>query len=291
MANLRAKSSGIIREFDIKKPSIKILYAVLFIISLLMVFFSVAPILWVFLSSFKNLQEFSNDISLFPKTYDFKGFINTWNQLQFVTYYINSFIVVAGSIVCAVVFNGLIAYVISRLKPKGSNIVEALVMWSLMIPSTVSVVPLLLNIVHVHLVGTFIPLWLAIGANAFFVVLYKSFYDSLPESLIEAARLDGCSDLQIFFRIVVPLSMAINVVIAMYAINAAWSDFLLPYLVLRGTPLETVMVRLFEFKDSRTTTDIDLIRAILFALIPPIILFSIFQRQIIQGVAQSGIKG
>jgi multiple sugar transport system permease protein len=113
----------------------------------------------------------------------------------------------------------------------------------------------------------------------------------MPASLVEAARLDGCNDLSLFTRNVVPLSMPINIVILIYAINAAWSDFLLPYLVLSNTPLETVMVRLFTYRTSDRVNDIDVIRAIVFAIIPPILLFIAFQRQITQNVVSACIKG
>ncbi len=181
-------------------------------------------------------------------------------------------------------------YVLSKVKPAGSNIVYALVMWGLLIPATTSIVPLFMNITRLHLSGSFIPLWLSIGANAFYVILFKNFFDTLPQSLIEAAKIDGCTDFTIFRRIAVPLSKAIIMVVVMYAINAAWSDFLLPYLTLKNSGLETVMVRLFQFRGSRAN-DVEILRGIVFAIIPPIILFSIFQRQITQVTIQSGIKG
>ena len=87
-----------------------------------------------------------------------------------------------------------------------------------------------------------------------------------------------------------PLSKAITMVIAMYAVNAAWSDFLLPYLLLNNTGLETVMVRLFQFRGSKAT-DVEVLRAIIFAIIPPVILFTAFQKQIVQGDAHTGTKG
>jgi multiple sugar transport system permease protein len=122
------------------------------------------------------------------------------------------------------------------------------------------------------------------------VVLFKQFFDMLPKSIIEAARLDGCNNLQLFLRIVMPLSKPIIIVVAMYAINAAWSDFLLPYLVLNNSGYETVMVRLFQFRNGKTA-DVDILRAIVFAIIPLVILFTAFQKQITQSNTYSGIKG
>jgi multiple sugar transport system permease protein len=159
-----------------------------------------------------------------------------------------------------------------------------------LIPATTSIVPLFINISKLHLTGTFVPLWFSIGANAFYVVLFKNFFDELPMSLVEAAKIDGANEFTIFIRIAAPLSRAIIMVIIMYAINHAWSDFLLPFLVLKNTPLTTVVVKLFEFRAAQTT-DVDILRAIVFAITPPIILFFLFQRQITQVTIQSGIKG
>jgi len=286
---LDKKVNGIISQSDLKKPSVRILYYGMFLVCLLITIISIAPPIWVFLSSFKDIKEFTRETTLLPKKIDFGLLKKTWVDLGFYKYYLNSFYVVAGSVICAIIFNGLLAYAISIIKPKGSKAIYGMILGSLMIPATTSIVPLFMNLNKLHLTGTFYPLWFVIGANAFFVVLYKEFFDTLPKSVIEAARIDGCSDLQIFFKIVMPMSKPITMVIAMYAVNMAWSDFLLPYLLLNNTGLETVMVRLFQFRSSQAT-DVEVLRAIIFAIIPPIILFTAFQKQIIQGNSHSGVK-
>ncbi len=290
MSRLQDKDNGIITRSDLKSPRVKIIYYILFVICLIITIISIAPPIWVLLSSFKDIKEFTIEPTILPKEFDFNKFIKTWNNLKFFKYYVNSFYSVAGSVVCAIVFNGLLAFALSILKPKGSKFVYALVLGSLMVPATTSIVPLFMNINKLGLSGTFYPLWFSIGANAFYVVLYKQFFDTLPKSIIEAARIDGCSNLQIFTRIVMPLSKPITMVVAMYAVNYAWSDFLLPYLVLNNSGLETVMVRLFEFRNGKTA-DVDILRAIVFAIIPPIILFIAFTKQITQSSTHSGIKG
>ena len=282
--------NGIIRDFDFKSPSVKNLYVVILIFGLSVSLLGIAPLIWMILSGFKNIREFMAGVNILPETWDFQSYLATWNQLGFTRYYFNSFLSVSGSIVCAVFFNGLLGYVLSKVKPAGSKIVYGLVLWSLLIPATTSLVPLFINIVRLNLVGTFIPLWLAIGANAFFVVLFKNFFDDLPQSLIEAAQIDGAKNFTIFMKIAVPLSKPIIMVIIIYAINAAWSDFLLPYLVLGGSQFETVMVRLFSFRMSRSN-EVAIIRALVFSIIPPVILFMIFQKQIAGMALHSGIKG
>lgn len=284
------KTDGAIRGFDIKSPRVKIISILIMVVCIIMAIIAVYPLIWVFLSGFKNLKELTIEATLLPKSFDFSVFKDTWDRLGFLKYYKNSFIMVIGCVICAVIFNGLIAYALAILKPKGHRIVNGLIMWSLLIPTTTSIVALFCNINNLGLMNSYLPLWLSYGANAFWVILFKEFFEGLPKELIESAKIDGCNVLQIFYKIVMPLSKPIIVVVVIFAVTAAWSDFLLPYLLLNGSGKETVMVKLYAFTTSRTT-DIDIIRAIFFAVIPPTIIFMIFQRKIMDGAAGGAIKG
>ena len=192
---------------------------------------------------------------------------------------------------CALIFNGLLGYGIGILKPKGSGVVKKAVMISLLMPATISIVPLFMNIQKLQMGNSFLPLWLSFGANAMYVILFAQFFESLPGSIIEASRIDGCNQLQTFFHIVLPLSKPICAVISIFAVNAAWSDFLLPYLVLRGADKQTVMVRLFVFSTEQTVNADAMMRSVVFAMVPPIILFFIFQKQLTENAVSVGIKG
>lgn len=286
----KEKQEGAIRYYDLSSHGVKTVSILIFAACIIFAVVALFPAVWVSLASFKNIQQFRRFPTIFPSTYDFSVFAQTWNDLDFAKYYINSFISVAGCTISAVIFNGLLAYGLGILKPKGYRVITGLVMWCLLIPSTTSVVALFLNINRVGLDGSFLPIWLSLGANAFYVILFKQYFEGLPKSLLEAATLDGCSDFKIFFQIVLPLSMPIVMVICIFAVTAAWSDFLLPYLVLSNTEKETVMIRLFEFRTS-SANDVEVLRAIVFSIIPPVILFAVFQKQITQSVASAGIKG
>jgi multiple sugar transport system permease protein len=284
--------TGIIRDFDYSAPSVKAGLVVIYFFCLVLVVVSLFPIFWVLMAGFKDLQEFMSSTSIFPQAFDISRYTRTWTQLNFTRSYMNSFFVIGGSVFCALIFNGLLAYGLAILKPRGYTIVSKLVLLSLLIPATISLVPLFLNIQHFNMGGFFVPLWLAAGANAFFVILFRQFFESLPYSMIEASRIDGCSPLQTFYKVVMPLSKPISIVVIIYAVNGAWSDFLLPFLVLRGTNRwETVMVDLFVFSTQQTINSDDLLRAVAFSMIPPIILFVIFQKWLTENIVSVGIKG
>lgn len=284
------KKDGVIRGFDVHSTKVKILCIIIMIFCLSFVVVSVFPILWVFLASFKDIKEFTREVSIIPKSFDLSKLQESWNALKFQKYYINSFISVGGSVICAVIFNGLLAYGFAVLRPKGYKIAYGLVMWSLLIPATTSIVAVFRNINLVGLNGTFVPLWLAFGANAFYVVIFKEFFQEIPKEILEAAKLDGAGVLKVFSTIMIPLSKPIIMVVVIFAITAAWSDFLLPYLVLNGSGKETVMVKLFSFKDTPTDA-VSVLRATLFAIIPPTVLFALFQKQITDGATAGAVKG
>ena len=283
--------TGVIREYDMHSPSVRVGYGFILFLCGIMVIIALFPLVWVILAGFKDLKEFVSSTSILPQSFDVKTFVNTWNQLGIAKNYLNSFISVVGSVVCALIFNGLLGYGLGILKPKGYGVVKRLVMLSLLMPTTISIVPLFMNIQKLGLGNSFIPLWLSYGANAMYVILFVQFFESLPSSIIEASRIDGCNQLQIFFRIVLPLSKPICAVVAIFAVNAAWSDFLLPYLVLRGGELQTVMVRLFVFSTEQTVNADAMMRSVVFSMIPPIILFFIFQKQLTENAVSVGIKG
>lgn len=289
-SNYQNKEDGCIRFFDIKSRKTKFWVILIYIACFSIALVCLYPVFWLVCSSLKNLTEYLSTTQIMPKNPDWGGWIKTWNDFGFTKYYINSGISVAGGVICAVFFNGLLAYVLAILKPKGHKIILALVMWCLLIPPTTSFVALFVNIKKIGLTNSFIPLWLNMGANAYWVVLFKNYFESLPKDYLEAARLDGCGSFGVFTRIVLPLSKPIIVVVAIFAITAAWSDFLMPYLIL-GEEKHTVMVKLYSFHTSIKTNQIDIIRAVLYSIIPPTILFAVFQKQIMGGVMSGGIKG
>lgn len=289
--NYNGKEDGVIRFYDVKSSKTKFWVILIYIACFLMALIALYPVFWLVCSSLKTLAEYLSTTQILPKDADWAGWIKTWNDFGFTKYYINSGIAVVGGVVCAVFFNGLLAYVLAILKPAGHKIVFALVMWCMLIPPTTSFVALFVKIKNLGLTKSFIPLWLGMGANAYWVILFKNYFESLPKDYIDAARIDGCGSFGIFARIVLPLSKSILVVVAIFAVTAAWSDFLMPYLLLNGSEKETVMVKLYSFQNSIKTNQIDIIRAVLYSVIPPTVIFAVFQKQIMGGVMSGGIKG
>ncbi|MBN2504227.1 MAG: carbohydrate ABC transporter permease [Bacilli bacterium] len=308
MSRLRSKHEGVLIFSDYKKTSFRILYVAVLIFLAVAAIISIFPPLWLFLSSFKTPEEIlANNFVLFPETMDFKRISEIWQQFQFGRFYINSFILVAGAIVCSITFNGLLAYGTAVIKPKGWKVIDVMVMATLLIPAMINISPLYMNIIGIfnrinELFDTnvwqipyfsYLPLWLIYGANAYYYVLFKVYFSSLPQPLFEAAKIDGASQIQMFRYILFPLSLPIIAVVTIFTMNAAWSDFLLPYLMTRVNQSEQpIMVKLYNMYANQMAqvTMQERLMTIMFSIVPPIILFMLFQRQIAQNVATTGLK-
>ncbi len=295
---LTDKPDGLINGIEYKHPRYKILYAVMIFLLVVACLTALIPIAWLFLAGFKDADEvFKAPFTFFPKSFDLGKIVEVWKTIGFGKYFVNTFIVMIGSVLCAVVFNGLLAYAVSIVKPAGYKIVYGMIMASYMIPAVASLVPLYANIVSLKLesYAIFVPLCLLYGANAYYFMMFKNYFDTIPRSVLESAKIDGANSLQIFFKVVLPLSKPIVGVVSIFAMTASWADFLLPYLLLQDDSLCTVMVKIFNLKSSMANMmnfGIDkYLLALTITIIPQIFIFAIFQRQITGTNAQSGVKG
>ena len=286
---------GLISSIDIKKPKYRVMYWVIFAFLILVAFVCLFPPIWVMLSAVKDVKEFyAMPPTIIPRSFNAGKIADVWNKYSFVKYYINTIVLTLGCIVTAVVMNGLAGYVISRLKPKGIKLVLMLITFSLMVPNATAMVPVYKNILNfpvlnVNLIITNIPMWIMYGASAFKIIVFKSFFDGLPQALIEAARIDGCGEFKIIPKIILPLCIPVVVTMVILTLREAWSDFFWPYLVLRDKERITVMVELFSIQNLIPLDELVLLLS--FSILPPTILFIFFQKYIIQGFTLSGIKG
>lgn len=291
-----AKSSGIIGDLEYKTPKVKIMYWLFFAIMTLISLVCLLPPVWVILSSFKDVKEFYEiPPTIIPRSFHIEKLWDTWNEFKFMRYYVNTSYVTIGTLVFTVLFNGLAGYFFSKLKPKGSAFFFLLILWTVLLPSTVGIVPLFGNIVdfplfHINFTNTYWPLWFLAAVNPVVILIFKNFFDTIPASLVESAHIDGASKLSIFLRIILPLSGPVLITISILTINGVWNDFFWPYMILKDQSQWTVIVAIFNLK-ATLPADIQFL-GLTFAIVPPVLLFLVFQRYIMQGYSIAGsIKG
>jgi multiple sugar transport system permease protein len=295
---LSEKMGGVLDFDDYKKPIHRFGYAMIIVI---LAFFSVVallPIVWLFVSAMKTVSELNSvNYHFFPAEWNWGKIGDLWEKLDFTRYYFNTFVYVAGAMVCAVVFNALMAYATSVIKPAGYKIVDKLIFLGYMIPSILNIFPLLMEIKSLGFLNpdnesylTYLPLWLSFGANAYYYMLFKDYFDRLPKSLLEAARMDGATQIEIFWRVVLPLSRPIIGIVTIFSMTASYSDFLLPYLVLNGDKYQTIMVGIYNISGTTVLDPSEFLLMLVLSIIPQIVIFLIFQKQIMGTNASGGMK-
>ncbi len=287
---------GILRASDMKQTKYKLAYAAMVLIMLVYLAVVIVPSLWMLLSGFKDASEiYQRPTRFFPREIRLSKVAEVWKELKFYKFYINTFALALGAVAFDVVVNGFAGYVLSRLKPRGSKAIYWLVMLLMMLPSTMTTVPLyktFINfpIVHANMLNTYMPMWLMAAANMFNIVLFKTAFDGISSSLVEAARIDGATDMGIFFKIILPLSVPVIMTVCIFTFNGQFGNFFWPYLVVQEREKWTIGIWLYKVTGGTTPIDEQML-SILFSIAPQLLIFILFNKYIIGGINIGGVKG
>src|SRR5229473_3111760 len=275
----------------------KITYRI--ILTLVIVVFTlvfIGPLYFLFADGLKSTQEaIATPPTLYPHHLDPSTYNAAFDRLDIARLLWNTLYYAFGALAFQLIFDVAAAYSLSKLRPALGNVIFFMMLATLMIPSTVLVVPQYvtiadLPILHINLIGTPEAIWLPSVANAFNIFLLKRFFDSIPAELMDAAAIDGASPLRALRSIVLPISRPILGVVTIFGFVTVWKDFLWPLLVESGyTPTrETINVGI---TGATTTPENLIIAASAIAAIPTIIFFLIFQRNILSGLTAGSLKG
>jgi len=291
------KKDGLLNWSDLTSIKGKVIYWTMFSLLVLLSLACLVPVLWMFISGFKTTQEmYAVPPTLFPSEWDFSIIKKIWEAANIGKYAFNSLCIIVGSLAFDIICNGLAGYVLAKVRPKGNVILNTAIFWTMMLPG-MSMVPLYMTfvdfpILHVNLTGTFWPLWLMGGTHAFNIFLFRNFFNSIPNDYLEAARIDGCSNLGVFFKIILPLSKPIISVVTIFSVIGSWGSFFWPYLILGNTDKEPVSIMLYNLTSTLSPFKAnEQMLIMMLAAIPAIIVYAIFSKKILGGLNMSGIKG
>jgi len=260
-------------------------------------FLMLYPIFWMVGSSFKDNSEiFVDAYRLIPREFLFSNYVEGWRGFAgvgFGTFFRNSFVIATATTIGQVMSSALIAYGFARIKFKGRNILFAVMMVTLLVPAQVLIVPQYILFSNLGWINTFKPLIVPSFFGApFFIFLIMQFIRGIPNELDEAARIDGCGRLGMFFKIMLPLIKPALITSGIFAFYWSWDNFMAPLLYLQRVRLFPVSVALQMFSDPSTVTNWGAMFAMsTLSFIPQFILFIIFQKYIVQGISTSGLKG
>ena len=286
----------LVSESQLRTPRGKAVYWTVF--AVVAVAFTIAfvfPLIWMVLGAMKTAPELARvPPSILPQQPNVGTYVEAWDFMSLAHFFLNTIIVVLGAWLFQLAVDVPAAYALSKLKPKLGNVVLGMMLVTLMLPASALLVPTYLTITDVPLLGVNLvnsplAIWLPGAANAFNIYLLKRFFDQIPGELIEASTLDGAGPIRTMWRVVLPLSRPVLGVVSILSIVTAWKDFIWPLLVFSDPQAQTLSVALQRFAPD---TPINLLLAgLVLASVPTIVVFLIFQRNILAGLTAGSVKG
>lgn len=292
-----AAERGLTSQLEMRRPVHRLGYWAIWALLALLTLTTLFPLYWMFSGALKTTPEmFRMPPTFVPQNPRWGNYPLAWTRLRYAVYLRNTVALALGSWFFQLFVSSTAAFSLSKLKPALSRVWLILFLSTLMVPTSAYLIPQYLTVVrlpllHLRLIDTWWAVWLPQAASAFDILVLKSFFDEIPADLTDAARTDGANAWQILTRIVLPLAKPALAVVSILAVIGSWKDFFWPFLVLTNADLQPIMVALFRLSN-RAQEPLNLIVAALaIASVPPIVIFMIFQRQIIRGITLTGLQG
>lgn len=254
------------------------------------------PLIWMISSSFKpNAEIFDTVGQLIPETFTLENYVNGWRGfagLSFSVYFKNSLIIAGLSTIGAAFSAAVVAFGLARLHFPGRNFWFVTMIITMMLPSQVMMIPRFVLFNSIGWVGSYLPLVVpAFFGSAFDIFLVMQFIRGIPRDMDEAATIDGCSWYGIFWRIMLPMIVPAVVTVGILTFIGAWGDFMGSLLYLNAPQTYTVAYALKLFSDSAGTDFGATFAMSVLSLVPILIIFFFFQRQLVEGISIQGLKG
>lgn len=255
----------------------------------------IIPLIWMFLASLMTLEQMGAwPPEWIPNPVQLQNYEKALSFWHFGRSFRNTAIITAATMAGQMLSCSLVAYGFARLRFPGRDALFVVLLGTMMLPFAVRMVPTYLGFNKIGWVNTFLPLIVpSFFGNAFFIFLLRQFYRTIPQDLTDAARIDGASEIGIWWRIMIPLSLPALIVVGIFSFQGAWNDFLAPLLYLQDEKLRTLALGLYHFTAMTGQGSLyhQLMAASVLMVLPMLTVFAIFQKQFVQGVTLTGIKG
>lgn len=267
-------------------------YWVLNAVSILSAFIFIAPILWVLAVSFQHQgKQISSVIDWFTPPYTLENYPNIILNSGVPTWVFNSILVAVIVTVLTVIVSSMAAYAMAKLKFKGRNALYLYFLIGILVPGEATIVPLFITANGLNLIDTYAGLILPTVAGSMNLIIMIIFFQSLPNELLEAAKIDGAGEVRIFFQIALPLAKTILATVSIFAFVGSWNNYLWPLLCTMSEELYTLPIGIPTFAGTYTVDYVQPLTACLVAALPMIFIYILFERQIVAGITSGAIKG
>lgn len=277
---------------DSMEKNKKIITAVIHIVLILVSITMLVPFLWMILTAFKSVTEATSvdPFVILPKVWRTESFTNVMNNMNFFVLYKNTLLLIFFRVVCAVLTATMAGYAFGRLHFKGRDFCFSLVLFQMMVPVQIFIIPQYLMVSKMGMLNTIFALVFPGMVTAFGTFLLRQGYMGLPNDLEEAARLDGCNIGQTFLYIMAPLTRSSMVALGIFTAVFAFKDLMWPMIVNTDKDMLVLSAALAKMQGQYVAKFPELMAASLIACIPMIVIYVIFQKQFIEGIATSGGK-
>ncbi|MCU0512936.1 MAG: carbohydrate ABC transporter permease [Anaerolineae bacterium] len=266
--------------------------AVLYLLLAVGAFIFSVPMLWMISASFMSTAElFSTETRFLPSSLRFDNYIEVFTSFNFARYLLNSIIVTGGIILLNLIFCPLVGYSLAKFRYPGRNLLFMFILATVMVPFTAIVIPLYLTVRSLGWINTYQAMIAPFAMSAFGIFLMRQFMHAIPDDYIDAARIDGASEIAIYLRIVLPISQPALVTLALITFIGSWDELLWPLIVTNSEALRTLPIGLTKFVEAyQTRWDLMMAGSVVAAL-PAVLVFLMMQNRFLAGMASlSGLK-
>ncbi|HFM5964184.1 TPA: carbohydrate ABC transporter permease [Enterococcus faecium] len=261
-------------------------------ISMLVILLVIAfPFLWLIISSFKHEKDIiSFPPRIFADSYTLDNYIKVWTTIPLLDYIKNTVIFAGGTVITSVFFDSLAGYAFARMRFKGKSVLFYFVLLTMMIPFQVFMIPLFIEVNLLGMLDTYAGLIIPRMTTAFGIFMMRSFFITLPDSLEEAARIDGLSEFNIFLKIMLPLSKPTLLSLGIFTLMNSWNDLLYPLILTSSSKMRTLPAGLALFTGQNISFYGPVMAGTVISMLPLLVVYIFAQKYFIQGTAMSGMK-
>lgn len=250
------------------------------------------PFIWMVVTSFKAEADIvSFPPKLFSGEFSLQSYRDIWERIPFLTYYKNTIIFALAVSLISLSFDTMAGYAFARMEFKGKNVMFLMVMGTLMVPFQVIMIPLFMEVYKLNLINTYAGLILPRATNAFGIFMMRSFFISLPKGLEEAGRIDGAGEFKIFRKIMLPQCKPAVISLFIFHFMYQWNDLLYPLIMTTDDSKKTLPAGIASFMGTHVVEYGVIMAGACLSILPVFIVYLFAQKQFVQGIAMSGMKG
>lgn len=277
------------RSKKMKNPLGKVIsYFILAFLAFIIIY----PFLWMLVTSFKAEADIvAFPPSLFSGTFSLDSYRDIWDRIPFLKYYKNTIVFALSVSLISLTFDTMAGYAFARMEFKGKNVMFMLVMGTLMVPFQVIMIPLFVEVFKLGLINTYAGLILPRATNAFGIFMMRSFFIALPKGLEEAGRIDGAGEFKIFRKIMLPQCKPAVISLFIFHFMFQWNDLLYPLILTTDDSKKTLPAGIASFMGTHVVEYGVIMAGACLSILPILIAYLFAQKQFVQGVAMSGMKG